>query len=298
MTLGKKILMMSLILATPATAAEIEVEGSMGKVASLNVQGCGNGAQARLEDTGANEGKTKQTLAIDFDDLSLDTSAQSGAATCSVQAKINVEPGMRFCVGSGSVQGYGDMKSRYGSVSFNYSAYETGAQAAAQRGLPANQLTDLRLEAKVVQPQFTRCSERQQVVNLRGDLTLQLGPGAADGSAIRVTGQAVTYATGWNWAWMDCFSGAFKSQYRAYNGHTYQAKIELVGDRGTYTSSAGFVGQVWGVKRDGRQVTAQWSALGSNGWFKFYIRNFDTMEFTGTWGDQRGEQGTWDGRGM
>jgi hypothetical protein len=128
--------------------------------------------------------------------------------------------------------------------------------------------------------------------------------GATD-AEIAVQRSDVTTAQGlaWGWQFRRCgggqqesgFDGRWSSSYAA-GAQSVSAALDIAGDAGSFRTSS-FTGQLFALRREGRDLVGSWSGLGQQGWLRFTLAA-DGRSFTGSYGlaGQRRASGWWNGR--
>lgn len=200
-----------ILVASNVRATEVPVtQDPFGKIASLDVVGCGNGIHARLESVGTVQSGAvtikEQALALDFDDFHLSSEDNQQRLACLIDAVVRIPANKLFCIRRASVHGYAELRNATATLGFDYALQETHDFATAERRAPAGRNTDLEAAATIARPGVTPCSHQDQYVHLSGSIWLDLFSNVDDGSGIRLTGQSssVPANAGWVWGWVDC----------------------------------------------------------------------------------------------
>ena len=257
------------------------------------------------------KGKDGTSLSLFLPDFSATTSGsyRNAQRTCYVNAQLTIPAGKQMRTVSAAADGQVFTSSQgYGSVSIDYSF--NGESVDGYRQFGANHDGPWQVATSRDDSQFTRCSDRPTVVNISGAVKLRASRHSNDNqdSEVRLENKVIKVNAGhanssisWNWSWKKCgdaspvFHGNFQSSYQAYNKQTYSASVFITGDHGFYNSSAGFRGNLYGIKHLGNRVfDGQWNVHGKTGWFKFTLSE-DGNSFKGIWGDHSGTQGSWNG---
>lgn len=201
------------LLSSQAWAVTVPVANDpKGLVKHLEITGCGEDIQARIENGPADSVLINRNLVLDFGELYLAAEDHQSSLACLIDADIQIGAGLKFRINEGVIQGYASGQGLQGSVAFDYNFPETGDASAVDRDLyvTSNSKTeDFSLIAKIMRPRFTSCSNQPQIFRLSGSVYLDLKNSPTGSAEIRITGNQQTadtqkYGVGWHWSCQKC----------------------------------------------------------------------------------------------
>ena len=156
---------------------------------------------------------------------------------------------------------------------------------------------DFNFSAPISTKTFTPCYSYDTEIELSSDLHAFIDQRAFGSSLVSLDESGNRLS--WNWQIKFCeadlFDRPFTSYYTAPNGRTYRAILIINGDQGSFESEAGFIGELFNIRRShqGRIAEGEWKTATTRGSFRFTITDAQIGRFSGYWKDQFNRQGNW-----
>lgn len=219
---------------------------------------------------------------------------------CHMRAKLRIPANTQFSASEAVAEGvFKIVGDAFAGMLLSYQMPSLGGSSSWHQLFQSNDQGDFTFTSRMTDEVFTPCLGYDTEVDLVSDLHAFIDQRSGDSSFISLdeTGKRLS----WNWKIKPCeadlYSRTFITYYSAPNGRRYQAKMIISGNRGTYHSEAGFVGDLFNLRRTngGRVLEGEWSALGVNGRLKFTMSDARKGTFSGNWTDSQNRKGSWSG---
>jgi len=242
---------------------------------------------------------TVQCLRVYFNDFALVSDGmQNIQRNCHMNAKLRIPPNTRFRATEAIAEGVYKMEEANGGITLSYALSSLKAVGTWFEHFQANSNGNFNFAAKINSTDLTPCLAYETEVELSSDIHAFIEQYSTGSSYVGLDESGKRLS--WNWKIEKCepdlFARTFVSYYGGPTGRKYEAIIKISGDKGTYSSNEGFVGQLYDLKRSegGFLLEGKWQArMDVKGDFKFRIINPQTGRFDGYWQDDQGRQGYW-----
>ncbi len=242
-----------------------------------------------------------QCLRVYFSDFSVVSSGQSSVARdCHMKARLRIPANIQFQASEAVAEGvYKIIGNAFAGILLSYQMPSLASESSWHQTFNANDQGDFNFTSKMNNDAFTPCVGFDTEVDLVSNLHAFIDQRSTAGSFISLdeTGKRLS----WNWKIRQCeadlYSKRFVTYYSAPNGRRYRAIMNIAGERGTYESEAGFVGNLTNLRRSGggQVLEGDWDAQGVRGRLKFTMSDARAGRFNGGWTDNAGRRGTWTG---
>lgn len=246
-----------------------------------------------------------ESLRVTFNEFILRADSQGWKErNCRLGAGVTVPAGYRFRPTLAAAEGFYSIQPQgqsTGGIKVSYVVDPSGQKAERENAKPFTGQGDILCKAELKDPRFSTCYNRPNVVNLTTDLKFWLDQKGQNASVMQLDASRTKTSLKWNWQFQSCENFFdqrwFSTNYLAYNGQRYNARIFFDLTNGRYESSAGFTGYFNNIQysEDGLEMTANWSTDSQSGWMKFRMEEVSTGRFRGEWGDSSNFKADWYG---
>lgn len=292
------------LLLALSTAASAQVEPTLSEE-------CGKWSAEIKPKPENGEGGERATVYFEDFHIKLAKSKENRSRDCHAKVKVTVPKGKALKFISAVVEGSAKLhKKSKAEVSLKADIDIYDKQFSDKVKLKKS--GKFAVEAAIDDPEFTKCSNKAQVMTIDLDLRAYLKHRGKGTSVLELDDLNKNHHFTCNWQWKDCedptpppFQKPLTTYYKFENERAYKALVSIKGDSGSYAADdKGVEGELSDIsyKEGGLKAEGRWSEEGYDGWFKWKMINIKTGRFRGTFGkdvtDRHGkvrsiQEGTW-----